>query len=109
VVLGERDQEVQAFPPQRAQEPLTETIGLGTPHGCFQHPEPQVAHALVELLRRRTAGCHFPASWAWYGDGPTHRIKKDRLCEQGPNLAKGQILANSNPVRPHRRCSPVWS
>jgi hypothetical protein len=27
----------------------------------------------------------------------------------GPNLAKGQILANSNPVRPHRRCSPVWS
>jgi hypothetical protein len=27
----------------------------------------------------------------------------------GPNLAKGQILANSNPVHPHRRYSPVWS
>jgi len=28
---------------------------------------------------------------------------------QGPNLAKGQILANSNTVSPHRRCSPVRS
>ena len=27
----------------------------------------------------------------------------------GPNLAKGQILANVPTVTPHRRCSPVRS
>ena len=32
VVLGERDHEVQALPPQRAQEPLTQGIRLGTVH-----------------------------------------------------------------------------
>jgi hypothetical protein len=52
---------------------------------------------------------------------PWHRERRERLreartqghmgttCIVGPNLAKGQILANANPVRPHRRCSPVWS
>jgi hypothetical protein len=30
-----------------------------------------------------------------------------RITQEGPNLAKGQILANVNTVTPHRRCSPV--
>jgi hypothetical protein len=50
VVLGERDHEVQAFPPQRAQEPLAERVGLRTPHRCFQDPEPQVPHLLIQRL-----------------------------------------------------------
>ena len=49
MILGERDQKVQAFPPERTQEPLAERIGLGTPHGGLEHPQPQVAHALVEF------------------------------------------------------------
>jgi hypothetical protein len=49
-VLGQRDHEVRAFPPQRAQEPLTERIGLGTPHRCFEDPETQVPHLLIKLL-----------------------------------------------------------
>jgi hypothetical protein len=32
VVLGARTHEVQAFPPERAQEPLTQGMRLGTPH-----------------------------------------------------------------------------
>ena len=49
MVLGERDQKVQTFPFERAQEPLTEGVGLGTPHGVLD-PQPQVAHTLVERL-----------------------------------------------------------
>ena len=50
VVLGEREQKIQAFPPERTQEPLTEGISLGTSHWGFEYPQPQVACTLVELL-----------------------------------------------------------
>ena len=52
VVLAEGNQEVQALPPQRAQEPLTQGIGLGTPHRCFQDPATQVPHLLIELREK---------------------------------------------------------
>jgi hypothetical protein len=51
VAFCQRNHQVQALPPQCAQEPLTKAIGFGTPHGYFQHPEPEVAHALVEVVR----------------------------------------------------------
>jgi hypothetical protein len=49
VVFTQRHHEVQAFPPQRAQEPLTEGIGLGALGWGLQHPKTQVAHTLVEV------------------------------------------------------------
>src|SRR5262249_36082098 len=54
VVLGKGDQKVQAFTPERPQEPLTQGIRLGTPHRCFQDPEPQVPHLLIKLLGEDT-------------------------------------------------------
>src|SRR4051794_11472967 len=50
VMFCQRDHEVQAFPPQRAQEPFADRIGLGTSHRGLEHPQPQVAYTLVELL-----------------------------------------------------------
>ena len=49
MVLGQRDQKVQAFPPERTQEPLTEGIRLGTSHGSFEDTQPQMAYTLVEF------------------------------------------------------------
>jgi hypothetical protein len=49
VVCCQGDQKVQALSPQRAQEPLTQGIGLGTPHRCLQDPQPQVSDTLIEL------------------------------------------------------------
>src|SRR5712692_9502489 len=43
-------QKIQALPPQRADEPLAERIGLGTLGRRFENPEPKVADAPVELL-----------------------------------------------------------
>jgi hypothetical protein len=54
VVLGESDKKVQALPPERAQESLTQGIGLGTPHGGFEDPQPQILHMLVKLAREDT-------------------------------------------------------
>ena len=51
MVFSQGNQKVQAFPPQRADEPLAERIGLRTLRRRFEHPESQVAYALVELLR----------------------------------------------------------
>jgi hypothetical protein len=42
VMLGQRDQKVQAFTPKRTHEPLTQGIRLGTAHRGFQDPETQV-------------------------------------------------------------------
>jgi hypothetical protein len=50
VILSEGNQKVQTLPPERAQEPPAERIGLGTAHRGFEHSQPQVAYALVELL-----------------------------------------------------------
>jgi hypothetical protein len=51
VGLSERDQKVQALPPERPQQSLTEGIRLGTSHGGFKGSHPQVAYTPVELLR----------------------------------------------------------
>src|SRR6516165_9693292 len=42
---------IHTFPPQRADEPLAERIGLRSPHRRLEHPQPQVADALIKLLR----------------------------------------------------------
>ena len=52
VVFCQGDQKVQALSPQRAQEPLTQGIGLGTPHRCFQDPATEVPHLLIELREK---------------------------------------------------------
>jgi hypothetical protein len=49
VVFGQRDHKIQAFPPQRADEPLAEGIRLGALGWCLEHPETQVAQVLVEV------------------------------------------------------------
>jgi hypothetical protein len=54
VTFCQRNHQVQALPPQCTQEPLIQAIGLRTPHGCSQHPEPQVAHTLVKIVREDT-------------------------------------------------------
>src|SRR5437016_13282335 len=51
VVLGKRDYKIETFPPQRADEPLAERIGLRGPHRRLEHPQSQVAYVLVKLLR----------------------------------------------------------
>jgi hypothetical protein len=50
VALSERYQQIQALPPERADEPLAERMGLRTLGRRFEDPEPQVAYALVERL-----------------------------------------------------------
>ena len=40
VVFCERDDEIQALPPQRADEPFAEGVRLRTLGWCFQHLEP---------------------------------------------------------------------
>jgi hypothetical protein len=49
VGLSHRNQTIQAFPPERPQEPLTEGIGLGTSHRSFEHLQPQMEYTLVEF------------------------------------------------------------
>ena len=51
VVFCERDHEIQALPPQRADESFAEGIGLRTLGWGFEHREPQMADAVVELGR----------------------------------------------------------
>ena len=54
MVFCERDDENQALPPQRADEPFAEGVRLWTLGWCFQHLEPQMAYAVVELGREDT-------------------------------------------------------
>ena len=50
VMLAERDQTVQALPPQRAEQPLAERIRLGTLRRGFQDLHPQVVYTPVQFL-----------------------------------------------------------
>ena len=50
VMFGQRDHEIEAFPPQRADEPLAEGIRLGTPRRCFEDLQPQVVYMPVKRL-----------------------------------------------------------
>ena len=54
MVCGEWNQIVHALPPQRADEPLAEGIGLRRPYRRLEHPQPQVADAWVKLMRKDT-------------------------------------------------------
>src|SRR5215467_4928715 len=54
MVCGEWNQKVHALSPQGADEPLAEGIGLRRPDRRLAHPHPQVADALVQLLREDT-------------------------------------------------------
>jgi len=54
MICGEWNQKVQALPPQGADEPLAEGIGLRSPYWRLEHPQPQVANALVQLWREDT-------------------------------------------------------
>src|SRR5215470_7770655 len=54
MVCGEWNQKVHALSPQGADEPLAECIGLRSPYRRLEHPQPQVAEALVKLLREDT-------------------------------------------------------
>ena len=51
VIFYQRDHEVQALPPQRAQQPLADGIRLGDSQRGFEQPQPQVAHRLIERRR----------------------------------------------------------
>jgi len=51
MALTQWNEEVQTFPPQRANEPLAACVGLWTLGWGFQDPEPQVLYTLVERLR----------------------------------------------------------
>jgi hypothetical protein len=49
MVCCQRDHKVQAFPPQRADEPFAEGIGLGTLRWCFEDAQAQATDMLVKL------------------------------------------------------------
>ena len=49
MVDRQRDNTVQTFPPQRADEPLTERISLRTLGWRFEDLESQVLYTLIEL------------------------------------------------------------
>ena len=49
MVCRQRDNEVQAFAPQRAQEPFAKGIRLGSPYRGFEHSQPQMTYTLVKL------------------------------------------------------------
>ena len=51
MVCRQRDNEVQAFAPQRADESLTACIGLRALGRRFEDPESKVLYAAVELRR----------------------------------------------------------
>ena len=51
MVCRQRDNEIQAFAPQRADESLTECIGLGTLGRRFEDPESKVLYAAVKWRR----------------------------------------------------------
>ena len=50
MVFGQWNHKVQAFLPQRADEPLAEGICLGALRRRFQDPQSQVTYALIKLL-----------------------------------------------------------
>jgi len=50
VIFGQGHHKVQAFLPQRADEPLAEGICLGALRWRFQDPQSQVPYALIKLL-----------------------------------------------------------
>lgn len=54
VVCRQGDHEIDTFPPQRAQQPLTERVRRWTVRWGFQDPEAQVPYALVELSGENT-------------------------------------------------------
>jgi hypothetical protein len=54
MVFRQRNHEVQAFPPQCADEPFAERIRLRTPGRGFHHLEFQVAYAAVQRRREDT-------------------------------------------------------
>src|SRR2546427_1085604 len=51
VMLGQRDHTVQAFAPQRTDEPFAQRVRLRTLWWRFEHTHHQVTDALIELLR----------------------------------------------------------
>jgi hypothetical protein len=50
IVCRQGNQVIQAFPPPRADEPLTQGVGSGTLGRCFEDPESKVVYVLVKLL-----------------------------------------------------------
>jgi hypothetical protein len=54
VVFTQRNHEVQAFPPPRAQQSFARRIGSGTSHGGFEDPQPEIPHRLVKPAREDT-------------------------------------------------------
>jgi hypothetical protein len=51
VALTQRDEEVHAFLPECANEPLTQGIRLGTLGWRFEDPESKVVYVWVEVWR----------------------------------------------------------
>ena len=96
-VIGVRSHDSQAYR-QRFMLRFDETTAQK-----LQALVTQFGLSRAEIIRQLVAQATleaFPPSW---------QLAAAERQHEGPNLAKGQILANSNPVRPHRRCSPVWS
>src|SRR5919198_6177597 len=51
MVRTQWNEAIETFPPPRADEPLAERMGLRRPHRRLEHPQAQVADALVKLWR----------------------------------------------------------
>src|ERR671923_1781237 len=81
MVLSQRDHKIETFPPQRADEPLAEGIGWRSPHRRLEHPQPQVADALVKLLREDAIAVMYQASVGMVsGNGFAELLEGPRRC-----------------------------
>ena len=70
VVFRQGDHEIHAFLPERAQQPLTQCVGLGTLGRRFENLEPQMADVLVELRGENAVAVmqqEVVAVVRWYG------------------------------------------
>ena len=82
MVCAQRNQKVEALPPQRADKSLAERIGLRSPHRRLEHPQPQVTYALVQLLREDAIAVMYQES--------VSMVSRNRFAEllQGPQRCR---------------------
>src|SRR5262245_5699491 len=53
MVCGEWNQKVHALPPQGADEPLAQGVGLRSPYRRLEHPQPQVTDVVIQREYRK--------------------------------------------------------
>ena len=88
MVCRQRDNAVQACAPQRADESLTECIGLGALGRRFEDPESKMVYVLVELLGENAVAVMQQEAVAMgSGDGFAQLLERPLGCGMGRHIA----------------------